>query len=315
MASIEFLDIAPETLPLVQQLLAERNGTLPAYVEWKYGKNSPSGFRGIVAVQGKNPLGCFGLMPKMLQAGDELISCGWFADWYVTPATRGGGLGAQLLREITKKGYSFFFGHPGPKKASAICIKNGWQPIPFQSARRLIMDPASYYGHRTHYFPKQIFQMAWHFLRVIVGKFSPVFPANENAPALASEDSNWLFAQPFHPQVKRAYGNWRRSGLQISYCDDALPSGELRRRVLWIENIRAAPREIPHFFDETKKSGITYMDIFTTDPFTDAILARAGAVRFYESPVVWYGVASHCRSAFIQGGDRENWLYLAGELG
>lgn len=313
MDSIDFLDITLETLPLVRQLLFERNGTLPAYTEWKYGKGSPPGFRGVVAMKDKTPIGCFGLMPKMLKMGDELVPCGWFADWYVIPSLRGSGLGTQLLREITKKGYPFFFGHPGPRKASAICLQNGWKPVPFQSSRRLIVNLRSYYGRRTRYFPKQIFQMIWHFLRVAIGKISPVFPIDGNAPVFTFEDFDWLRAQPVSSQVHRTYGLWQGGGLQISYCDDVLPSGEIRRRVLWIENIHCASRKMRIFFDETRKSGITYMDIFTTDRFTDAVLARAGAVRFHESLVIWYGDDSRCQSAFIQSVDRENWLYLAGE--
>src|SRR5690606_956283 len=85
------------------------------------------------------------------------IPCGWFADWYVTPSLRGSGLGTRLLREISKKGYPFLIGHPGPQRASKLCLQNGWQEIPFQSSRRYIIKPYTFYRRRTRYAAKGIF--------------------------------------------------------------------------------------------------------------------------------------------------------------
>ncbi len=315
---IDFEDITLETLPFVQKLLFERNGTLHAYTEWKYGEQGPNGFHGIVALNGKEPVGCFGLMPKVLCSGETQILCGWFADWYITPSMRGSGLGTRLLKEITQKGYSLFFGHPGPRRASKICLQNGWHAIPFQSSRRFIVSPFSYYRRRTHYFVKQAFLVFQYYLEIRKSRKSysalQTSFVQYNRVYFADQNLDWLRLQPVNPKVKRTYGDWSGKKVFIHYCDDILPSGEVRRRILLIENIQQYPQDIVSFFVETKKHAVDYMEIFTTDKFTDAVLENAGAVRFPESPIVWYGNDDKAQDASIQGLDRENWLYLAGHI-
>lgn len=316
--SIQFEDISPKTLPFVQSLLSERNGTLPAYTEWKYGKNSPQGFRGVVALKGQTPVGCFGIMPKILQTENEKIPCGWFADWYTTPPMRGSGLGTALLNEITKKGYMLFFGHPGPQRASKICIQNGWQKIPFQSSRRFIVSPYSYYGKRTHYFTKRIFLTFQHYTKKII---QPTFLGDDNYKLIPREgrghfidQENWHHNQPVNPKIIRAYKTWVGKKININFCDDTLPTGETRRRILKIENIQESPQDLFSFIEEIRNSSVSYVEFFTTDKLTDHILGEAGAIKFQESPILRYGNNQQVQDVIIQGIDRENWLYSAGKL-
>jgi len=318
MNTVEFVDITPATLPFIQKLLVERNGTLPGYVEWKYGGDSLQGFRGIVAFIGETPVGCFGLMPKTLCLEEQASPCGWFADWYVSPSARRNGLGGQLLKQITKKGYQYFFGHPGPKIASKICLQNGWRAIPFQSSRRFIISPYAYYKRRTHSIFKHMFLVLKYQLRTKEADWihkGPRTPISQNTQAyFVDQNLDWLCLQPVNPKVNRSHGDWMGKKVVIHYCDDLLPTSETRRRILWIENIRENPQDVYSFFEEVKKSTVDYVEVFTTDKFLDDVLARAGAVRFAESPIVCYGNAHEVQNVCIQGGDRENWLYLAGGL-
>jgi len=316
--SIQFEDITLETLHFVQHLLFERNGTLHAYTEWKYGEHSPKGFRGVVALKGKEPVGCFGLMPKILLSGEEQIPCGWFADWYVTSTMRSSGLGTQLLKEITKKGYPIFFGHPGPQKASKICLQNGWHSILFQSSRRFIISPYAYYGRRTQYLVKRIALtiQSYYKKKIQLGLNNNTQQINYDSfhKYFAAQDLDWHRRQPVTPKVARKYRNWSGKNVIFSYCDDMFPSGEIRRKILRIENIHEFPQDVFSFFEETENSAISYIEIFTTDKFTDSVLEKAGAIKFKESPIVWYGNDAQIQDIHIQGIDRENWLYLAGQI-
>lgn len=302
----------------VVALLVNRNNTLPAYTRWKYDRPQNNNFRGLVVYQGEEPIGCFGVMPKVLRSGEEQIPCGWFADWYVIPSMQGSGLGVRLLKEITQKGYSLFFGHPGPKKASEICLQNGWQAIPFQSSRRFIVSPSLYFRPRSHYFVKRFLFIFRHYYRQIIQRGWINNDSYKNVSHrqnyFIDQDLNWLCSQPVNPKITRIYGVWEGSRVKISYCDDKFFSGETRRRILLIENLREHPQDILSFFAEIKKSNISFMDIFTTDQFTDAILAKAGAIKFKESPIVWYGDNTNIQDVLIEGVDRENWLYLAGNV-
>src|SRR5947208_3299195 len=113
----EIEPIGPENLRAVIKLLEERNGTLPGYTRWKYSDDGHEKFRGVLARNDGEVAGCVGVVPRTLVLhGRDVVECGWFADWYVSPPFRETGVGRRMLEAITHE-LPLVFGHPGPSKA------------------------------------------------------------------------------------------------------------------------------------------------------------------------------------------------------
>lgn len=317
MQNIRFEDISDQNLPSLQKLLFDRNRTLASYADWKYGVQSPERYKGVIAFFGEEPVGCFGLVSKKIRLNGEEVSCGWFADWYVKTNMRAHGLGRSLLRIIMDSSYDVLFGHPGPKQASAICLQQGWKPILFQSSLRYILSLEPYFRKRSHNMVRKWIHILNHQIRSFRSKILTInHSANTRSEASNSFinlNSNWLYQQPVHPTVDRKYGTWNNECTYINYCDDRFVNGERRRRVLTFEYAPIEPAHIRKFFSDSKKSGISYIEAFTTDMRSDWAFRVAGAVLFHESPVLWFSKVYEIENIMIQGIDRENWLYLAGE--
>ena len=112
--------ITSSNVETVAALLQERNDTMRSYTRWKYAQRPDADFKGVIAEYDGEPVGCFGMVVRDLVLPDcRRMRCGWFADWYVTTGVRAGGLGTEMLREISSK-YPLVFGHPAPEKAELV---------------------------------------------------------------------------------------------------------------------------------------------------------------------------------------------------
>lgn len=112
---ISFQELSGSNRADMIYLLEQRNKTLSDYTDWKY-NNVTQQASGIIAYDGHEPVGCFGLLLRTLKTHEETLKCGWFADWYVIPTARASGLGSRListLGELTP----VIFGHPAPTQA------------------------------------------------------------------------------------------------------------------------------------------------------------------------------------------------------
>ena len=148
---IELEAIGETNVESVVHLLQERNQTLPEYTRWKYSAGGLEGFRGVIALRNDLAVGCFGVLPRLLKSRDgDLVQCGWFADWFVSPKAQGGGIGSRML-EAVRDELPVVFGHPAPAKARRICLSKGFEPLAFFSRRRLVLHSLRYELRRTRY--------------------------------------------------------------------------------------------------------------------------------------------------------------------
>lgn len=324
MNPIQIEPISPANLDCVVKLLQERNDTLPAYTRWKYGQDRNGGFRGVVACQNGEPVGCFGLVARdLLLPEGKTIRCGWFADWYVTQEARTTGVGTGMLHALSA-GYPLIFGHPAPDKARAICLANGYHPIGFQSRRRLVLRWWAYEHVRTRLFAKAAVNALIDWQRSAKAQMlaqSPYSNGDSNAGGTrpvalfsnAEEQAEWILSQPVRPGISRRNGVWQTAGLKVIYVDDCFPSQDLRRRIL----MTAGPRQFSveawkQFIQESREAGCVYIESFTTRRSLDRVWAACGAWRYPEPPVLLYGEPDLTNKLFLHGWDRENWTYLAG---
>ena len=308
---IKFREISTSTLQSVKNLLFQRNKTMPEYVDWKYGTNSPNGFRGIVAFDDDQEIGCFGCVPlKITDKSGNTFEVGWFADWFVVPSMRGSGLGTELLNKIST-GYPIFFGHPGPKSALDICLKNGWEKISFQSSLRILLEPVSYFRYRTNILPKFVVSLFKHYLEIGKNKLKSINTVWPEKEYRFEPNVGWFTSQPVNPKFFRSYSVMTDGVSIFEYADDHLPSGAIRRRILRVQNIHENLSSIIWFITESRKSKINRLEFFTTDQTVSSILKHSGATQFYESPIVFHGSGFSYNELLIEGINRENWLFLA----
>jgi GNAT superfamily N-acetyltransferase len=300
----------------VAALLAERNRTLAAYVSWKYGSQETTRSLGAIAYMGEQPVGFFGLIPRQLQQADGTeLSIGWFADWYVTPAQRGSGLGRLLLEAITTENL-LTLGHPGTTAAQRLCAQLGYQALPFQARHRLVLKPWLYEKLRTRFAVKAIAQLFkhqaqahWQGLTAAQGKVveDSVYLA---APAAYGR---WIFQQPVRPPIRRAYETWEENGLQVAFCEDQLPSGETRRRILFHQG--AASLDLAAwrvFVTSARQANCAYLELFTTSRALSALWQAMGALSYPDAPVMFKGPLPP--NLLLHGWDRENWTFLADQI-
>jgi len=317
MGLIEYEPISSQNIQFVKDLLFLRNKTFPDYVEWKYGEKSPSGFRGIVALANREPIGCFGLVPKSLcLPNGSMLNAGWFADWFVVPQYRGHGIGKELLIKLQEGDYDLLLGHPGPPNAYQLCLDLGWKPIQFQSRRRLLLRGFDYYKHRTGGAVKATFHYLYYCIHAQIDKFSTVFTnASVFDPLIEVKTSDdyrkWIYSQPFTHDNRRQFGSWQKSESCVKYFDDELSTGEKRRRIL-ISNIHNKDiHQARLFVSDAIEDDCTYIELFTTNRMEDIFWKKMGTVPVYETPVVYYSKNVILNNFEFQGFDRENWTYFA----
>ena len=322
-------DITPidnSNLSVVAELLYERNQTLQSYTEWKYRAGKDSRFRGVIAIAGGKPIGCFGSIPKELMFSDGNVEkCGWFADWYVSPNARGMRIGELLLNALSRY-EPIMFGHPGPQIAQDICIKNGYQSIGFHSRRRLILNRWSYYWKRGALFQilkSKLIQKLM--LSSVSNTGQTIRNANgksgnlsDNEPFLRAHfvqteyHEKWIQSQPVSNSFERKYGEWYGKGYCIKYFDERITNREERRVVLFIdgEDITAPGVWYP-FIASAREAYRDYIEIFTTNRKLDSLLTQMGAWHIHEAPIMVRGLDGDPMLFFIQPMDRENWTYLS----
>jgi GNAT superfamily N-acetyltransferase len=313
--------IAGDTLDQVAALLWERSRTLPAYTEWKYGRQG-SPFNGVAALDlaDARVVACFGLIARDLELpGGERRRCGWFADWYVKPSHRKAGVGAELLRALSTQA-EVVLGHPSPAAARSICRDAGYRPLAFQSRRRLVLRPFAYERVRTRFAAAAAARSLTTRVRQQRGrKLHPtVFMRQEHPEAthrLLADDAyhRWVWGQPVAPQLARTVATWTNDRLSVTYADDLLGTGESRCRVYRASGSAWTDHEAWRAFaNETRLRGCTHIDLFTTSRALDAAWRRLGAWPIEEAPVIALGLAgSEGADVLLHGDDRENWTYLA----
>jgi hypothetical protein len=306
---------------LVADLLYARNNTSTQYTEWKYQSQDDSKFRGIIAKKGSEAIGCFGVIPKQVQYQNERIeTCGWFADWFVSPVARGDKVGEILLNELSSH-LPIIFGHPGPDVAQKLCHRNGYQALGFQSRRRIILRRWSYNWKRKN------------LINSIKNRFTSskdnnqhqddlrgaypegIEPREINTSSIHFKSTplyeKWIQSQPIGSGFTRKYGEWIEQDINIKYFDDKLQNGEKKRSVLMISGENVLDANMWNLFiNISKAAGQDYIEIFTTNKKLDELLIQLGAWHIYEPPILAKGLgeATHVQ---IQAWDRENWTYLA----
>jgi hypothetical protein len=328
MDQIKIEPITPANLDLVAWLLQERNDTLPAYTQWKYGQNhGDNSFRGVVATLHGDPVGCFGLVVRDLVLPEcETYRCGWFADWYVTTRVRAAGLGTKMLHALSD-GYPLIIGHPGPEKARAICLSSGYEPVGFQSRRRLVLRRFDYERTRTRHVVKAAANVLFDVQRTAQARMQATWVSKENGSngggrrhvahfINAREQCRWILTQPVRPDVSRTSGLWQRDGLEVVYVDDRLSEAGCRRRILFTAGRRQFSTEAwRSFVNESRKAGCLYIESFTTSRRLDKAWAACGAWLYPDAPVLMRGRPDLVDKFLFHGCDRENWTYLAGGPG
>ncbi len=303
----------------VVRLLQERNQTLPEYTRWKYSAGGLEGFRGVLALRNGVAFGCFGVVPRLLKARDgELVRCGWFADWFVSPKAQGAGIGSRML-EAVRDEMPVVFGHPAPAKARSICLSKGFEPLAFSSRRRLVLHPLRYELRRTRYgLPVALPRCLNGLWRSRAQKRSAkgaVERSTLDAPSQFTETEafgKWIMSQPVRRDIRRSFGCLFTDDLRVQYADDAFINGEIRRRVLHSEGVGHGEASAWHAFSEDAiKQHCSFVELFTTDRAVDHAWAALGARCYPDAPVLvaWKGMSRS--QVLVHGWDRENWTQLA----
>lgn len=316
MQLIKYEPISQLNLDAVKDLLFLRNKTLPEYVEWKYGANSPAIFRGVIAYENSKPVGCFGMVPKIFtKTNVSEINAGWFADWFVNPDYRGRDIGKNLLKELEQSDYPLLIGHPGGERALHICLDGGWKPIPFQSRRRFLIKGYPYYHHRFGKSTKAIPYFLAYTAHSLLGRFFITklneTPASQATLKPSSGDHDWIISQPSKSEISRQFGVWEEKDSHVEFFDDLLPSGEKRRRIL-ASNLHDGLLDAgKRFIHKTRLDGCAFGELFTTIRREDLFWQKLGAVPVKENPVVYLSRNSAEYDFELQGVDRENWTFYA----
>lgn len=319
-SGVRFSTINSNYLSPLKELLYLRNKTIPEYVEWKYGPQSPNGFRGIIAFDNNRPIGCFGNIPlKCIDQFNNLVEVGWFADWYVLPEYRNKGIGLSLLNELTKH-TPLLFGHPGPKKAVNLCLNAGWKNIFCQSKIIWIFDELNYYRNRSSNLAKalikitkekfqRIIQLSTHKYGLYVNK------KIDNVIEILFENSffSWILNQPTIANSNRSYGLWEKNRFQINYFDQTLHrTSEKYRRIIYIDPLNKIDKKtLKEFLIKSKLEKIKYVELLSgSSEFANDCLKLNGLV-INESPIVYTGFIGSLIIHNLQGLYRENWLFQA----
>jgi GNAT superfamily N-acetyltransferase len=322
----DIIPIDNNNLELVGNLLFERSQTLKSYTEWKYQSDNDSRFKGVIAIADGNPVGCFGSIPKELKFSDGSgRKCGWFADWYVTPASRGLGIGELLLSALSDY-ERIMFGHPGPQAAQIICAKNKYKQIGFHSRRRLILRRWSYHWKRGVLYSTlkdKIYNKLLTFSNVNNPKqkarnefessrgYSNIESVSVNFVQSAYHE-NWTLNQPIAKPFKREIGEWNKGKNVIKYFDEQLENGERRRSLLFIDGENILDTDVwGSFIDDAKKEHQDYIEVFTTNRELDELFHTLGAWNIFEAPIIVRGFNSKLVNIELQPWDRENWSNLS----
>ena len=227
-----------------------------------------------------------------------------------------------MLRRISQA-YPVVFGHPGTEKARSICLANGYQPLGFQSRRRLILRRYDYERTRTRFFVKAV-------AKVFAGlrqsdkarRYAHAFLKQSETSAISDappahvggleEHREWVLSQPAWPTVSRKVANWARGGLEVVSFDDQLPSAGLRRRVLYTSGTQQYSQDAwKAFIRDARETGCVYVELFTTDVQLDNTWALLGGRPCLDAPVLVHGELSLTTNILLHGWDRENWTFLA----
>ena len=86
----------------------------------------------LVAYEGDELVGYFGIMPVMLKDGDALHKTYWFSTWLVSPKLRGKSVGSLLVKEALSLNQDYLIVGSGP--ARQVCCKFGFlerEPIEY----------------------------------------------------------------------------------------------------------------------------------------------------------------------------------------
>jgi len=312
--------INSSTLQAMKHLLFQRNQTIPEYVEWKYGSQSPKGFRGLVAFDGDQEVGCFGSIPlKATTKAGEILDVGWFADWFVSPTYRGHGLGKELLNCLIREN-GYFLGHPGPRYAVDICIDAGWDQLAFQAKYRWVFNNREYYRHRSKNWMNAVIKSMISIAELSYQQVNTHWVTTTHRKSLDQMEllrdddlENWFLAQPCIPEVHRENGKWTGENLNVFYADQILPkTGEKYRKVMMINPIsECSLNSLSQFITCCKKDKLDYVELLTGSPELELICKRLKAIKIPESPIVYTGFSDKLMIPNLQGVHRENWLFQA----
>ena len=320
----EIIPIDDYNLNMVADLLYDRSQTLKSYTVQKYESNNNDRFRGVIATVEDKPIGCFGSIPKKLKFSDGTMkNCGWFADWYVSPHGRGLKIGELLLNALSDY-EQIMFGHPGPKQAQSICLKNEYEPIGFQSRRRLLLRRWAYNWKRG----TLISTLKTKLIKRVLNK-SDMSVVSQNtvnmrdvinkksstAKFVRNEDyENWVQTQPIANKYTRKSALWEGDGCSIIFFDEKITNGEKRRLILHMEGEGLLSIDAwTSFIIDTRKAKRDYIEIFTTNKRIDSIFQKMGAWKIEEAPIMVRGLDTRTLKFKIHPWDRENWTYLATE--
>lgn len=125
---IEIKELSEQNFNHFLNLLLERGEAPEDFYKWKYLQqpinNFPTGF---IAYFDGIPLGCIGIINKIYidQHGYKNPAT-WFADWFVSNAARGKGIGLALMKKVYALS-PYAFGIPGPQKAQIVAQKAGYK--------------------------------------------------------------------------------------------------------------------------------------------------------------------------------------------
>lgn len=317
---IKFKEINSSTLSSIKYLLYQRSHTMPEYVDWKYGSESPRGFRGILAFDRDQEIGCFGSIPLQgITKNGKVLDIGWFADWFVSPAYRGHGLGNELLRALIKEN-PYFLGHPGPRYAVDICLQAGWNQLGFQSKYRWVYHSREYYRHRSQNSTKATIKIIYTTIKKLLLQLNPNSITKKKRPSLIELEllinddfEKWYIAQPCIPEIQRKYDKWVTGNIKILFADQlSSVTNEKYRKVILIDPISELSREtLSQFISDSKKSNIDYVELLTGSPELDLTCKKLMGIQISESPIVYTGFSNQLIIPKLQGIHRENWLFQA----
>jgi len=311
---------------MVDDLLYQRSRTLKTYTEWKYRSDNDKQFRGVVALIDNKPIGCFGSIPKKLILSDgNIVNCGWFADWYVSPKARGIKVGELLLNALTDY-EPIMFGHPGPKAAQKICLSNDYCKIGFHSRRRFILRRWSYnwkrknllMGIKNRLSPSTKQKESLGQVVSMVGGKDAEKNYNQHPNAESTIHFNtsvtyeeWIKQQPISEKCTREFGEWEQADVCVKYFDEKLRNGETRRSVLTIDGENNLDLNLwRSFIASTRRMNQDYIEVFITNKNIDTLFQQLGAWHIYEPPILVKGL-NQTENIKIEALDRENWTYLA----
>lgn len=181
-------------------LLLQQRGEAPSeYYEWKYLQQPYDFFpTGFIAYDSKKPVGCIGNINRIFvdRSGNEHKAT-WFADWFVSKAFRGRGIGELLMKSIYDLS-DYGCGIPGPAKAQKTAQQAGYLPISLLSEKIFVLNPFTY-GYKiksnNFFFIKLSYGI---YLWVRLATFKKTLGGNFNL----------IFSKPESPEFQVAYNHF-----------------------------------------------------------------------------------------------------------